>query len=46
MMLITADLACSPDTTPAKPHLNSNIQQTKNEMTNVVIDIIVANMNK
>jgi len=22
-------LACSPDTTPAKPHLTSNIQQTK-----------------
>jgi len=34
--------ACSPDTTPAKPHLNSNIQQTKNETTNVVINITVA----
>ena len=29
--------ACSPDTTPAEPHLNSNTQQTKNETTNVVI---------
>jgi len=32
---------CSPDTTPAYPHLNSNLQQTKNEKTNVVINIIV-----
>jgi len=35
-------LACSPDTTPAYPHLTSNLQQTKNETTNVVINIIVA----
>jgi len=34
-------LACSPDTTPAYPHLTSNLQQTKNEMTDVVITIIV-----
>jgi len=34
--------ACSPDTTPAYPHLTSNLQQTKNETTNVVINIIVA----
>ena len=32
----------SPDTTPAYPHLTSNLQQTKNETTNVVINIIVA----
>jgi len=30
------------DTNPAYPHLTSNLQQTKNEMTNVVINIIVA----
>jgi len=30
-----------PDTTPANPHLTSNLQQTKNETTNVVINIIV-----
>jgi len=35
-------IACSPDTTPAYPHLTSNLQQTKNETTNVVINIIVA----
>jgi len=35
-------LACSPDTTPAYPHLTSNLQQTKNETTNVVNKIIVA----
>jgi len=35
-------LACSPDTTPAYPHIISNLQQTKNETTNVVINIIVA----
>jgi len=35
-------LGCSPDTTPVQPHLTSNIQQTKNETTNVVINIIVA----
>ena len=35
-------LACSPDTAPTKPHLTSNLQQTKNETTNVVINIIVA----
>ena len=35
-------IACSPDTTPAYPHLTLNIQQTKNETTNVVINIIVA----
>jgi len=34
-------LACSAETTLAKPHLTSNIQQTKNEMTNVVINNIV-----
>ena len=28
---------CSPDTTPAEPHLNFNTQQTKKETTNVVI---------
>jgi len=33
---------CSPDTTPAQPHLTSNLQQTKNETTNVVINITVA----
>ena len=32
---------CSPDTTPTYPHLTSNLQQTKNERTNVVINIIV-----
>ena len=32
----------NPDTTLAQPHLTSNIQQTKNETTNVVINIIVA----
>ena len=35
-------LACSPDTTAAYQHLTSNIQQTKNETTSVVINIIVA----
>jgi len=35
-------LACNPDTTPAYLHLTSNLQQTKNETTNVVINIIVA----
>jgi len=34
-------MGCSPDTTPAQLHLNSNMQQTKNEATNVVINIIV-----
>ena len=29
------------DTTPACLHLTSNLQQPKNEMTNVVINIIV-----
>ena len=29
--------ACSLDTTQAQPHLTSNIQQTKNKTTNVVI---------
>ena len=38
----TSAWACNPDTTPAYPHLTSNIQQTKNETTNVVINIIVA----
>jgi len=33
---------CSPDTTPAKPHLTSTLQQTKNETTNVLINITVA----
>ena len=34
--------ACSLDTTPAcNPHLTSNVQQPKNETTNVVINIIV-----
>jgi len=35
-------IACSPDTTPTYPHLTSNLQQTKNETTNVVNNIIVA----
>ena len=35
-------IACSSDTTPTKPHLTSNLQETKNETTNVVINIIVA----
>ena len=35
-------IACSPDTTPAYPQLTSNLQQTKNETTNVVMNIIVA----
>ena len=35
-------LACSPDTTPTKPHLTSNLQQTKIETTSVVINVIVA----
>jgi len=34
-------LACSPDTTPTCLRLTSNLQQTKNETTNVVINIIV-----
>ena len=34
-------IACIPDTTPAYPHLTSNVQQTKNETTNVAINIIV-----
>jgi len=29
-------------TTPAYPHLTSNLQQTKNDTTNVVINITVA----
>jgi len=37
----TRAIACSPDTTPAYPHLTSNLQQPKNETTNVVINIIV-----
>jgi len=39
---MTLALACSPDTTPAYLHLTSNLQQTKNEMTSVLISIIVA----
>jgi len=35
-------VACNPDTTPAYPHLTSNIQQTKNNTTNVVINSRVA----
>jgi len=35
-------IACSHDTASAYPHLTSNLQQTKNETTNVVISIIVA----
>ena len=35
-------IAYSPDTTSAYLHLTSNLQQTKNEATNVVINIIVA----
>jgi len=31
-----------PDTTQDQPHLTFNLQQTKNETTNVVINIIVA----
>ena len=34
-------VTCRPDTTPAYPHLTSNLQQTKNETTNVVIKIVV-----
>ena len=34
--------ACNPDTTAAYQHLTSNLQQTKNETTNVVINIIIA----
>jgi len=34
-------LACSLDTTPAYPHVTSNLQQIKNETTNVVINNIV-----
>ena len=34
-------IACSPDTTPDYPDLTSNLQQPKNETTNVVINIIV-----
>jgi len=48
MMGIVSDLqpsACRPDTTPAYPHLTSNLQQTKNETTNVVINIIVVSSN-
>ena len=40
--LKSSALACSPDTTPAYPHLTSNLQQTKNKTTNVVINITVA----
>ena len=32
-------LASSPDSTPALPHLTYNLQQTKTETTNVVINI-------
>ena len=35
-------ITCSPDNTPAYPHLTSNLQQTKNEAINVVINVIVA----
>ena len=42
LQAIAIDIACSPDTTPAQPHLTSNLQQPKNETTNVVINIIVA----
>ena len=34
-------IACIPDTTPSYQHLTFNLQQTKNETTNVVINIIV-----
>jgi len=34
-------IACSPDTTPAYPHLTSNLHQPKNGTTNVIINIIV-----
>jgi len=30
-------VSCKPDITPAYTHLTSNLQQTKNETTNVVI---------
>jgi len=33
----SCDSACSPDTTPAEPHLNSNTQKAKKKSTNVVI---------
>ena len=38
----TSAIACSPDTAPAYPHLNSNLQQTKNETTNVINIIVVS----
>ena len=41
-LICTAQGACSPDASPTLPHLTSNLQQTKNETTNMVIDIIVA----
>jgi len=34
-------IACIPDTAPAYPHLTSNLQQTKNETLDVVINVIV-----
>ena len=37
----TSAITGSTDTTPAYPHLTSNLQQPKNETTNVVINIIV-----
>ena len=40
--LKSSALTCSPNTTPDYPHLTSNIQQTKNETTEVVINNIVA----
>jgi hypothetical protein len=33
--------ACNPDTTPAYPRLTSNLKQLKNEMINMVVNIIV-----
>jgi len=42
LLVGSSALACSLDTTPAKPHLTSKLQQTKNETANVVINIIVA----
>jgi len=53
MMLITTlvilflvccmlEVTCIPDTTPAWLYLTSNIQQTKNETTDMVMNIIIA----
>jgi len=41
LQVIARSLACSPDTTPACPHITSNQQQPKNGTANVVISTIV-----